>query len=246
MTGDPADISHACEPVPRVDVEDVLDSQGSSKEITTGGMDDTLWLASGSRGLREWRSEVRGNRRIESDRVSHVKNEQWILSGHDFGWAVVGDPEGLFVPPLVTTLGPWDGVSGPLEDENVLYHGTALESGIDDGLGGDSLSTSSAFIRGDQNTGPAIQDAISKRFGGETGKDDGVNGTDTSTGEEDCNSLPGHRHVDRDCVTLLYSQSLEDVGYAANFAKKFSIGDFAAIFRLIGLVDDRSLFRVDP
>ena len=52
VAGDPADVSHAREPVPRVDIKDVLDSQGGSKEVTGGGMDDTLWLASGSGGLR--------------------------------------------------------------------------------------------------------------------------------------------------------------------------------------------------
>ena len=75
---------------------------------------------------------------------------------------MVWDSDGLFLPPLVTTLCPGDGVSGPLEDENVLHDGTALEGGTDDGLGGDSLSTSSAFIGDDQNTGPAIQDTVSK------------------------------------------------------------------------------------
>ena len=35
---------------------------GSSKEITTSGIDDTLWFTSGSRGLRKRRFQVRGNR----------------------------------------------------------------------------------------------------------------------------------------------------------------------------------------
>lgn len=118
------------------------------------------------------------------------------------------------MPPLITTSGPGDGVPGPLEYENVLDHGhgAPLESGIGNKFGSNSLSTSSAFIRGDQNTRPAIQDTISKRLGGETSEDDRVNGTDTSASEENGNSLPGHGHVDGDGVTLLDTQALEDVG----------------------------------
>lgn len=57
MAGDPTDIGHACEPVLGMDIEDVLYSQGGSKEITSGCVDDTLWLASGSGGL-DSRSEA--------------------------------------------------------------------------------------------------------------------------------------------------------------------------------------------
>ena len=159
---------------------------------------------------------------------------------------MVWDSDGLLVPPLVTTLCPGDGVSGPLEDENVLDDGAALEGGIDDGLGGDSLSTSSAFIGGDQNTGPAIQDTVSKRFGGETSEDDRVNGTDAGASEENGNSLPCHGHIDGDRVTFLDSHTLEDVCYAANFAKELSIRDLTTITGFIGLVDDCGLFRGNP
>jgi len=70
-----------------------------------------------------------------------------------------------------------------------------------------------------------------------------MDGTDTSAGEESGNGLPGHWHVDGDGVTLLDSHILEDIGYAANFTKELSIGDFAAFILLIGLVDDCSLLR---
>lgn len=175
------------------------------------------------------------------DLVPHVKNEQGILSGHDLRWAVARDLEGLLVPPFITTLGPGDGVSGPPKDKNVLDHGAVFESGIDDNLCSDGLSTSSAFVRGDQNTGPAIEDAISKGFRGETSENDRMDGTDTSAGQESGDSMPAHRHVDGDSVTLLDPHTPEDVGYAANFTKKFSIGDFAAPIRLVGLVDDCGL-----
>ena len=61
MTGDPTDISHAGELVLGVDIENVFEGQGSSEEITSSGVNDTLWLASGSRGLNEVRFAVRHN-----------------------------------------------------------------------------------------------------------------------------------------------------------------------------------------
>lgn len=72
-----------------------------------------------------------------------------------------------------------------------------------------------------------------------------MDGTDTSTGEEGGNGVPGHWHVDGDGITLPDPHTLEDIGNAADFAEKLSIGDFATLTRLIGLVDDCSLFDRD-
>lgn len=53
VTCDPSDVGHAGEAVSWVDIEDVFDSQCSPEEITTGGVDNTLWLSGRSGGLRE-------------------------------------------------------------------------------------------------------------------------------------------------------------------------------------------------
>ena len=66
------------------------------------------------------------------------------------------------MPPFITSLGPGNGVSGPLEDENVLNFGAVLESSINDSLGGDGLSASPSLVRGDQDTGLAVLDAVSE------------------------------------------------------------------------------------
>lgn len=147
------------------------------------------------------------------------------------------------MPPFVTPLSPGNGVSGSPVDEDMLNIGTFLESGINNGLGSNSLSAPSALIGGDQNTGFAIQDAVSKGLRGETSKDDRVNCTDTGAGQESGNGMPGHGQVDGDGVTLLDSHSLEDIGYTANFAEELGVGDFAALAWFIGLVDDCSLAR---
>ena len=145
------------------------------------------------------------------------------------------------MPPFVTSLGPGNGFSGPLKDENVLDLGGVLESGINNSLCGDSLSAPSAFVRGDQNARLAILDAVPERLRREAGEDNRMNGTDTRAGKESGNGVPGHWHVNRDGVALLNSHTLEDIGNAANFAEKLSVGDFATLIRLIGLVDDRGL-----
>jgi len=59
VTGDPADIGHTSEPILGVDIENVLDGQGSSKKVTSSGVDNTFWFASGTRGLTRPRLTVR-------------------------------------------------------------------------------------------------------------------------------------------------------------------------------------------
>ena len=93
---------------------------------------------------------------------THVKDKQRVLSGHDLGWAVAWNLESLFVPPFVTSLGPGNGFSGPLEDKNVFNHGALIEGGIDDSFSSNGLSASSTLVRGDQNAGLAIHNTVSK------------------------------------------------------------------------------------
>lgn len=72
-----------------------------------------------------------------------------------------------------------------------------------------------------------------------------MDSTDTSAGEESGYCLPSHGEVDGDGIAFLDSEAFEDVGDLAYFAKKFTIGDDAAIGRLVGFVDDRSLATFD-
>jgi hypothetical protein len=88
-----------------------------------------------------------------------------------------------------------------------------------------------------------ILDAVSKRLEGESSEDDGLDGADSSAGQESGNSVPGHEHVNGDGVALFDSHSLQDVSHAANFAEKLSVGDFAAFARLIDFVDDCGLLK---
>ena len=72
-----------------------------------------------------------------------------------------------------------------------------------------------------------------------------MNSTDTNAGKESSNGLPSHWHVDGDGIALLDSHTLKDIGNAANLAEKLSIGDFAALIRLVGFVDDCGLFGME-
>jgi hypothetical protein len=51
MTRNPSDIGHASESVSRMNIKDVFDGQGGAQEVATGGVNDALRLAGGSRGL---------------------------------------------------------------------------------------------------------------------------------------------------------------------------------------------------
>lgn len=68
-----------------------------------------------------------------------------------------------------------------------------------------------------------------------------MDGTDTSTGEEGSDGLPGHRQVYGDGIAFLDAERFEDIGDAANLAEEFSVCDLAALTGLISFVDDGSL-----
>ena len=51
VSGDPANVSHAPEAIVGVDIENVLDSQRSGEEVTSGGVHDSFGLSGRSRCL---------------------------------------------------------------------------------------------------------------------------------------------------------------------------------------------------
>lgn len=68
VTRDPADISHACEFVIRVDIKDIFDSEGCAKKISSCGVDDTLWFAGRSGRLT---AETIGGLDLKQKKNSH-------------------------------------------------------------------------------------------------------------------------------------------------------------------------------
>lgn len=65
-----------------------------------------------------------------------------------------------------------------------------LECGIHNGFGCDSLAASLSLVGRDDNAAATVVRTVSQGFGGETGKDGGVDGTDSSTSEESSSGLP--------------------------------------------------------
>lgn len=103
---------------------------------------------------------------------------------------------GLLVPPDVATLLHGDLGTSSSEDEDVLGDGALLECGIGDGLCRDGLSAALGLVGGDEDLGLAVVDAVSERLGGEAGKDDRVDGSQTSAGEEGYGCFWDHGQVD--------------------------------------------------
>lgn len=217
MASDPTDITTAEVTVALVDIEDVLAGHGSAEKVTGSAVQNTFGLASGTGGIEE---------------------EEGVLGGHGDGREVVGPLLNLLVPPEITALSPGDLGASALVDEDVRDVGALLEGIVDNLLGANQLATSLALIGGDDDLGASIDNSVSQRVAGETGEDDGVDGTDTGAGHEGDDGLGNHGEVDGDGVTLLDTHLSEDPGGLGDFTEKLAIGDIAAVRWVIGLVDN--------
>jgi hypothetical protein len=165
------------------------------------------------------------------------------------------------VPPLVSAFGHRNFVSGSLQDQDVFDLGALLQRSIDNGLGRDRLSTSLALVGRDDDSAATVVGSVSEGFGGETGKDGRVNGTDSSTGKERSGRLPvmqgsarrlsvfgfhlpSHGQVDADGITLLDTPALQDIRDLADFSEQFTVRDLSGFALFVGFVDDGDLVRV--
>lgn len=174
-------------------------------------------------------------------RTTHIKNEERILRRHDLDGAVWRYLGSFLMPPLVSSFGPLDRFSGALEHENMLYLGALLESGIDNRLGRNGLSTTFAFVGRNNHARVAIHNSFTERLGAKACKDDRVDGANACAREEGRDGLPGHWKVDRHCITLADTKRLENIGDAADFAEEFTIGDGDTLVWLVSLPDDSNL-----
>lgn len=217
VASDPADVTTAEVTVALVDIEDVLAGQGSAKQIAGGGVHDTLWL---------------------SGRARSVEEEKGVLRIHGLRGNVAGPLLDLVVPPQITAGDHVNVGAGAAVDEDVADVGALLQGIVDNLLGADELATSLAFVGGDDEPGLGIKDTVPESVGGEAGKDNGVDGADTNTGQDGDDGLGDHGHVDGDGVTLLNAGLLQDPGDLGDVAEKLAVGDVAAIVDLVGLVDE--------
>ena len=174
-------------------------------------------------------------------RWTHVENEKTVLGVEESRRAVVGYCERFLVPPSITAFDPVDWATCALEDENMLNNWAVLKSRVRELLDRNWFATTAALVRGDHDAGLAVVNAVAERLGRESSKNDGVNGTDTRAGEEGCDCLPCHGHVNRNGVALFHTPLLEDIGDAADLPKEFAVTDFPAVTSFICLVNDGRL-----
>ena len=241
MPGDPANVGHASELVIGVNVKDVFDGQSSAKEVATSGVHDTLGLTGGSGSLSNRPYVSRSSTEKKGSTGTHVENEQRIFRRHDLRRAVVRDFGGLFVPPLITSLGPGHVVARAAEDEDMLDTGRLLDGSVRNNLGRDRLSATTALVRGDEDARLAVVHPITEGLRRETGEHDRVHSANSRAGEEGGDGLPCHGKVDGHGVALLHAERLEHVRDAADLAQELRVRDLAALVRLVCLVDDRRL-----
>lgn len=217
VASDPTDITTAEVTVTVVNVKDVLAGQGSAEQVAGSGVQDTLGLAG---------------------RTGGVEEEERVLRIHDLGSNIAGPLVELVVPPDITSgLHGHIGTS-TLEDENVGDVGALLERIVDNLLGSNELTTALALIGSNDNARASVNNTVSQRVCRETGKDHGVNGTDTDTGQNGDQGLGNHGQVDGDGVTLADTHLLQGPGTFGDLAQQLAVSDIAAIGGLIGLVDD--------
>lgn len=134
MTSNPSDVGHACKPVFGMNVKDVLDGHDGAEQVTSGRVNDALWLSSRAGGLMKTKERSESPVRPPTRPMlpTHVEDKQRIFTAHDLGCAVGWNFCTLFVPPEITTLGHWDLGAGSLENQDPLDQWTFLESRVND------------------------------------------------------------------------------------------------------------------
>lgn len=217
MASDPTDVTTAEVAITIVDVEDVLASQRGAKQVSGGGVHDTLWLSGGARCVEE---------------------EEGILRVHGLGGDVTGPLLNLLVPPQITAGNHVDVGASAAVDENIADIGALLQSIVDNLLGANELAASLTLVGSDDESGLGINDTVAESVGRETGEDDGVDGADTDTGQDSNNGFGNHGHVDGDGIALLDAGLLEDPSNLGHITKKLAVGHVAALIDLVSLVDD--------
>jgi len=223
VTSDPADITTAEVTVVIVDIEDIFASHGGTQQVSGGCVHNTLGLSGRARGVQE---------------------EQRVFGVDRLGSKVVGILLNLLVPPDITALGPRDLRASALVDQAGGHIGALLQSLVDNSLGTNDLATTLTLIGSDDNLGVRVEQAVTEGVGGETGKNDGVDGTNTRASKECNDSLGNHGQVNTNGITLLDTTLLQSPSHTGDFPQQLAICDGAALVGLVGLVDDGDLIRV--
>lgn len=138
-----------------------------------------------------------------------------------------------FMPPDITACHPVDLGASPLEHEARSNVGTLFEGVVSRRFQGNCSATSNAFVGGDDKFAAAVQNTVFQGVSGETGEDNAVRGTETSTREHGDSGFGHHGHVQAHAITFFDPGSLHGVGEFAHVSQQFSVRD---AFDIVGLI----------
>ena len=220
MTRYPAHIGRAPVHVAVVAVEHVLVGHGGIQDVPAGGVEHTLWLAGGTRGIQD---------------------EQRILGIHGLRRAVAGSIGHEVVVPDVALLVPGNIPAGAFDGDYRVNIGTALQCLVGVGLERHRARATQALVGGDYDPAIRVEDAVFQGFWGKSAEDDGVHRANPRAGEYRHHDLGHHGHVDGDSVTLLDAPGFEHIGELAHVFMQLPVGDFFVGRRIVALPDDRYL-----
>ena len=127
VAGDPTNVTSTEESVGIMNVEDILSGGCCSKQVASGCVHDTLWLAGGTRC---------------------VEKEEWVLRVHALWCDVCWPLLGLLVPPQVSALCPWNFSTCALVYETASDIRALLQCLVDDLLGANELASTLALVCG--------------------------------------------------------------------------------------------------
>ena len=196
VAGDPADVGGAPVDVAVVIVEDVLMRHRREHEIAARGVQHALGLAGRARG---------------------VEDEQRILGVHVLGRAFRRHHRRGLVIPEVARRVHVDLAAGALDHDDPVDAVGLGERRVDIGLQRHLLAAAQAFVRGDDDLGLAVVDALGEAVGREAGEHHGVDRADPRAGQHRVGRFRNHRQIDGDAVALLDVAGAQDVGHPADF-----------------------------
>ena len=188
VTGNPAHVS--CAPVHIgvcVQIEDVLVSERSLGEVATSGVQNTLGLTGGARG---------------------VEDKEGVLCRETLSNVLSVNASLGVIPPQVATLSPCDVVFATLDHEHVGYGASAavgLQRCVNGWLEREDLALAPSAISGDHKLGFGVINTAAQAVCAEATEDNGVHCTNTSRRQHGDDSLRNHGHIDRNTVTGIYA-----------------------------------------
>ena len=154
-----------------------------------------------------------------------VEDEQPVLWIQGQSLALGGLAGHEIIVKDIASLGHGYIDAGSLDHNYLLYGGCGLEGLIHIGLERQGLAAPVEAVGGDDNLGLGIVYTAVQAAGGESGEDDGVNGTYLGAGEHGDGKLGDHGQIGHDSVSLLHAHTLQSIGHFVDLSVELIVGD---------------------